>query len=400
MLKLVPIEDLKTGMFVNRVTRQTAQLKIKTQGLIKDSRLISKLKERGIQEVEVDLSRSILMDAPEVEIPAEEPKAETKKAKPQKKSDAELLSDAHNLYSQAKVVQSKFFKRIRKGAQVKVTELMSLSHNIMESVFENPNALSCLTLIKDKNDYLLEHSLNCSILMGLFARHLGFDRQLIDELGQAGMLMDVGMATMPDELMDKPALLDAKEHDKIRTHVFFGVDLVQKSGEGSTVILDVIANHHERLDGSGYPNGKQGDELSVYARMAAIVDTYDSLTSDRPWRKAMSPTQSLKSLLSSSQGKLDQSLVQQFIRCLGVHPVGSLVKLKSGKLAIVTRLNKEDPLSPVVMTFYSVRLGTYSEVKQVDLGKVQDSIESSVRPEEFKLNLPKFFKEVFLQQLG
>ena len=397
MYKIYPVDDLKPGMFVNQVTRQTGQLKIKTQGLVKDHGLIHKLKARGILEVEVDLSRSIISDELTMDSPMEEESPEEPE-KPQA-SEGETLNESHRLYEQAKTVQSKFFKKVRKGGKVSVTELMGTSADIIDSVFDNPDALCCLTLIKEKDQYLLEHSLNCSILMAVFARHLGFDKELIDELGLAGLMMDVGMATIPEDILSKPGALDGPEMQIVEGHVDFGLELLEQSELDLDVVRDVLANHHERMDGSGYPRGKSGDYLSVYARMAAIVDSYDAMTSERPWRRGMSPTQALKRLLASSQGLLDQSLVQQFIRCVGVHPVGSLVKLKSGKLAIVVRSNKVDPLCPVVMSFYSVRTNMYNEVKRLDLSKVQDEIETSVRPEEFKINLTKFFKDVLLQQV-
>lgn len=397
MYKIYPVDDLKPGMFVNQVTRQTGQLKIKTQGLVKDHGLIHKLKARGILEVEVDLSRSIISDELTMDSPMEEESPEELE-KPQA-SEGETLNESHRLYEQAKSVQSKFFKKVRKGGKVSVTELMGTSADIIDSVFDNPDALCCLTLIKEKDQYLLEHSLNCSILMAVFARHLGFDKELIDELGLAGLMMDVGMATIPEDILSKPGALDGPEMQIVEGHVDFGLELLEQSELDLDVVRDVLANHHERMDGSGYPRGKSGDYLSVYARMAAIVDSYDAMTSERPWRRGMSPTQALKRLLASSQGLLDQSLVQQFIRCVGVHPVGSLVKLKSGKLAIVVRANKVDPLCPVVMSFYSVRTNMYNEVKRLDLSKVQDEIETSVRPEEFKINLTKFFKDVLLKQV-
>ncbi|GGO67493.1 HD-GYP domain-containing protein [Bowmanella pacifica] len=403
MLKLFSIDEVRPGMFVNRVTRQTAQLKIKTQGLVKEQGLIEKLKARGILEVEIDLSRSILhqeltMDSPMDDDNSADDDSQAAAAKPQQ-TEGEALNASHKLYEQAKSVQSQFFKKVRKGGKVSITELMGTSADIIDSVFDNPDALCCLTLIKERDQYLLEHSLNCSILMAVFARHLGFDKELIDELGLAGLLMDVGMATIPEDILSKSGRLDQGETQIVEGHVDFGLELLEQSEMDLDVVRDVIANHHERMDGSGYPRGKGGDYLSVYARMAAIVDSYDAMTSDRPWRKGLPPTQALKRLLSSSQGLLDQSLVQQFIRCVGVHPVGSLVKLKSGKLAIVVRANKQDPLCPVVMSFYSVRTNMYNEIKRLDLSKVGDEIETSVRPEEFKINLTKFFKDVLLKQV-
>ncbi|WP_088332533.1 HD-GYP domain-containing protein [Lacimicrobium sp. SS2-24] len=404
MLKKFSIDSLKPGMFVNQVSRQTATLKIRTRGLIKSQPQIQMLKDKGILEVEVDLSRSVLEEPLEMEGdgPSSEPDTEetvTGKDKKPQRSDGERLGEASALYDKAKSVQSRFVKKVRSGRPSSVKELNELSTGIIDSVFDDPNAMCCLTLIKEKNKYLLEHSLNCAILMAVFARHLGFDKELIDNLALAGLMMDLGMNTIPNDILNKKGKLEAQEKQLIHTHVDVATEILDAAEIDNPVIREVVTYHHERLDGSGYPSGLSGDELSVYARIAGIVDSYDAMTSDRPWRKAYSPTQALKQLLGFSQGKLDQSLVHQFIRCIGVHPVGSLVKLKSGKLAIVTRANKEDPLSPVVMTFYSVRAGHYNEIKQLDLSKVQDEIESSVRPEEFKINLTKFFKEVFLKQV-
>lgn len=400
MLKIIPIDQVKSGMFVNQVTKQTATLKIKTRGLIKSRSQVQLLIDKGILEVEVDLSRSVLEEPLEIEGDGEQlPAASPAVSAPRKHSDGEQLSAANTLYDKAKNVQSRFIKKVRGGRPSSVKELEELSADIIDSVFDDPNAMCCLTLIKEKNKYLLEHSLNCAILMAVFARHLGFDKELIDNLGLAGLMMDLGMNTIPADILNKKGKLDNQERQIIHSHVDVATEILEAAEIDNQVIREVVTYHHERLDGSGYPSGLSGDELSVYARMAAIVDSYDAMTSVRPWRKAYSPTQALKQLLGFSQGKLDQSLVHQFIRCIGVHPVGSLVKLKSGKLAIVIRANKDDPLSPTVMTFYSVRSGHYNEIKQLDLNKVQDEIESSVRPEEFKINLTKFFKEVLLQQV-
>ncbi|GGD57961.1 HD-GYP domain-containing protein [Lacimicrobium alkaliphilum] len=400
MLKIFPIDQVRSGMFVNQVTKQTATLKIKTRGLIKSQSQVQRLIDKGIREVEVDLSRSVLEQPLEIEDDADAlAEGPASKVTHQKPSDGERLGTANTLYDKAKNVQSRFIKKVKNSRPSSVKELEELSADIIDSVFEDPNAICCLTLIKERDKYLLEHSLNCAILMALFARHLGFDKELIDNLGLAGLMMDLGMNTIPPDILNKKSKLDNQEWQIIHGHVDVATEILDAAEIDNQVIREVVTHHHERLDGSGYPSGLSGDALSVYARMAAIVDSYDAMTSTRPWRKAYSPTQALKQLLGFSQGQLDQSLVHQFIRCIGVHPVGSLVKLKSGKLAIVTRANKEDPLSPMVMTFYSVRSGHYNEIKQLDLSKAQDEIESSVRPEEFKINLTKFFKEVFLQQV-
>lgn len=399
-IKIVEIQDLVPGMFVARVTKQSGKLRIKTEGLVKTFDIINVLQQKGILELEVDLSRSNLAeiekhtaeDAVEEVIIDEEPKKKSV-------SEGEALNQAQELYDKAKEVHRDFLLKARDGQQAETQELIDSCADIVDCVFEHSNAISCLTLIKDSSHYLFEHSVNCSILMAVFAKHLGFDRELIDELSLGGLLMDTGMITVPTDIYEKRGPLTESEWDIVRTHVDFSIELVEQSGDVSDNTLSVIANHHERLDGSGYPAAKEGDKITVYGRMAAIVDAYDAMTSNRPHRASLSPTAALKKLLSDDSGKLDQSLVQQFIKCIGVHPVGSLVRLRSNKLGIIIRSNDKEPLKPLVMTFYSIRSEHHTEVKRLDLSKVDDDIVSTVRPEEFKMNLNKFFREVFLSSM-
>lgn len=395
-LATISIEQLVPGMFVNRVTRQTGQLKVKSQGLIKRSEIINALKKKGILELEIDYSKSN-MDEIAKHQPEEVKEEPVEKTKPKKQASlSDALNQSQKLHDQAKQAHCKLLDKVRSGEVANVSGIKDISGEIIDSVFENPNALSCVSMIKDAPDYIWEHSVNCAIYMAIFARHLGFDKELTEELCLGGFLMDTGMATIPDDLLQKSGKFHADDIQLINMHVDFGVELVSQEENISEVVLSVVQDHHERLDGSGYPEGKKGDQINTYGRMAAIIDSYDSMTSDRPYRAGVTPTTALKKLLSDTSGKYDQSLVQQFIRCIGVHPVGSLVKLKSGKLGIIVKANASEPIKPLVMCFYSVKSGAHTELKKVDLAKSDDEILSTVRPDEFKINLSKFFREVFL----
>jgi len=393
----IKIDDLVPGMFVSGVLKQSGQLRIKTQGLVKSKGIIEQLKSKGILEVQVDLDRSSQSVVDKYSTPEPEPEPTDNQIK--EKTEGEALNEAQSLYDKAKIAHKRFLKRMQAGQVGNLEALKQSCNEMIESLFENANALQCLTLIKDDQEYLLQHCLNSAILMGVFAKHLGFDKELINELCLAGLLMDAGMSTVPKEIIDKPRKLNSKEWNIIKSHVDTGMEMVERMGELSDTIMNTIANHHERLDGTGYPSAKAGKYIGIYGRMAAIVDTYDALTSDRPWRKAYSPTAALKQLLADDSGKIDPSLVQQFIKCIGVHPVGSLVKLKSDRLGIIIKANTTEPLKPVVMCFYSLSSGMHTELKRVDLGMVKDEIITSVRPEEFKINLNKFFREVFLASI-
>jgi HD-GYP domain-containing protein (c-di-GMP phosphodiesterase class II) len=204
------------------------------------------------------------------------------------------------------------------------------------------------------------------------------------------------MSSLPDDIRSNTSEFSDADWGIMKTHVEIGRDIVEQYGDISDLALQIIEQHHERVDGSGYPRGLEGDEISEFARIAAIIDTFDALTSNRPHQDSITPTQALKRL--SDAKNLDQDLVRQFIQCVGIHPVGSLVRLKSGKLGIVSQQNKSDAVSPIIMTFYSVKSNHFNEVKRIDLSKIEDEIVSGVRPDEFNLNLPKFFQEVFVHQ--
>lgn len=393
MLRVLSVDELQPGMYVSDVVEQSGKLKVKNRGLVSDQQGIDALVMKGVLKVEVDDSKSSFVDS----LP-EPPNTDSSATKPKpEKPLSEQLTTANHLYSKAKDIQRDFIVRIRDNQVTDLEDLYDLSHGIIDSVFEAPNALSCLALIQKSDEYLLEHSLNCSILMAMFASHLEFDTDRIEELSLAALLMDIGMANIPEDIVNKQGKLTKNEIDIISTHVDIGVDIVERCGDVSDVIRDVIFSHHERLDGSGYPDGKSADDISQYVRMAAIVDSFDAMTTKRAHQKSMTATAALKGLLGDD--RYDQLLVQKFIQCMSVHPVGSLVKLTNDRLAIVVKSNKSSPLQPVVATFYHIKSSHYAETRILDLSRVSEDIESSVRPEEFNINLTKFFKQAFLNSL-
>jgi len=396
MLKRVPIDGLKPGMYVNQVLEQTGTLRMRSKGIIKADSIVNSLAAKGILAVEVDTEKSTFaFDAPPPATEAE-PAAPTKQAPVSKPLNRESINEASDLYFDAVNIQNGFLSSLKRGAAKDLQPVEDLAQSLIESVFDNKDALSCLTLIKGADAYLLEHSINCSILMGMFTQYLGYDRDTIEQASLGALLMDVGMSSLPDDVRNNTTEFSSTDLEIMKTHVEIGMELVEQCGDISDLALSIIAQHHERIDGSGYPKGLAGDDISEFARIAAIIDTYDAMTSNRQHRESISPTQALKRLMG--EATLDKALVSKFIKCVGVHPVGSLVKLKSGKLAIVSQQGKEDMLSPVVMTFYSIASNHYNEIKRVDLSKYDDEIISGVRPDDFNINLSKFFQEIFIHQ--
>lgn len=391
MRKHLSIDELAPGMFVSQVIEQTGKIRVKTGGLVKTHQVIAQLRDRGILKVEVDYTRST------VPAPAEPVKPAGPKDKAKVVSGQQAISQADTLYQQAVSLQSSLVRSLSQGAAEDLRDAETLSQSIIDSVFDNQDAICCLTLIKDADEYILEHAINCSILMAVFAAKLGFDRDTIDSACLGTLLMDVGMSLVPTELRQQTTPLSSDDKAVIESHVDQGVALVEQYPDISDLALTIVAQHHERVDGSGYPRQLQGEAISEFARMAAIVDTYDAMVSNRPHQQSVAPAVALKRLTKNTG--LDQTLVSQFIKIIGVHPVGSLVQLTSGKLGIVVSTNSADLLKPVVMVFYSVNGGHYSEIKKIDLSVSNDEIVSGVRPGDFNIDLPKFFRDVFVHQM-
>ena len=389
MLKQISIDDLQPGMFVSQVLEQTGNIKVRSGGLVKTARVIEQLRHKGIQRIEIDLTKSILAPANK--------KSSLPPVLPAAASEKDALASAAALFETAVAKQKELVDLLKNQSAQSLEVVDELASGIIDSVFHNQDAMACLTMIKNADEYMLEHSINCSVLMAIFANQLGYDRATTNVLCTGSLLMDIGMARVPAELRNRTTELSTNDWQIIRSHVEQGVEMVAPFKTLEEPVIMIISEHHERVDGSGYPAGLSGENITVFARMAAIIDTYDAMISERPHQQAVAPAVAFKRLVQDTG--LDQDLVRQFVRCIGVHPVGSLVQLKSGRLAIVARTNDDDMLKPVVMSFYSVNSSNYSEIRRIDLAHADDEIVKSVRPDDFGLNLPKFFKDIFIHQM-
>ncbi|MCF6441675.1 HD-GYP domain-containing protein [Pseudoalteromonas luteoviolacea] len=396
-MKTINIKELQPGMFVVGVIKQAGHVRVKNQGWVRDEKGINNLIHSGVLEVEIDPDKTLDQSQPEPEIIEEV--ITSAKPDPWHKSvpvEAEL-GQAVKMYEQAKQLQEKAFSDIKEGRKINIAEFKETASGFIDSVFRNQDALACIARIREKDGYLLEHSLNVSILMSIFAKHLGFDRELIEELATGALLHDIGKIKIPDEILQKPDKLSENEFAIMREHAKYSHDIVKDSGLGE-IAAEIAGFHHERLDGTGYPYSKKGDELSQYVRMISIVDVYDAMTADRVYKVGMAPIKAFKKLKAGCPHQFDENLLNQFIHCIGMYPVGTLVKLKSHRVGIVAASNPVSPLQPVVKVFYNAKNMFHVEVRDVDLSdkRIDDELEAAVKPEEFGLDLIKFFRHSML----
>ncbi|NVK55678.1 MAG: DUF3391 domain-containing protein [Alteromonadaceae bacterium] len=398
MLQRIAIDELKPGMYVNRVLDDTGKVKVRSKGVVRSALVIDKLIAKGVDFVEIDTTKGT---APEPEPATTEAvtkdQSVAESAHTKEAINADGLKSAQALFSKAKSVQQRFLQQLGSGKNADVSKLTALTQHIIDGVLENQAATVCLSMVERGNDLLLEHSLNCSIYMAILAEAAGFDKEAIEHASLAGLLMDTGLANIPHELCIPVSRLAETDALIYQTHVDESLASIDGNDEIPAVINTIISQHHERLDGSGYPRGLKGDEIHPLAQLAAVVDEFSQLGMPAPFGKAYPNSKVLKSL-AQNKG-LEQSLVNRLIGVLGVYPIGSLVKLQSGKLGIISRKNESSLLHPQVMTFYSINSGNFQEIKRIDLSKSSDEIESSIGPDEFSINLPKFFSEVFINQV-
>jgi putative nucleotidyltransferase with HDIG domain len=399
--KTISIDQLKPGMYVKSFS-DSSSLNIKSEGYISCEESITQLRKAKISHLVIvpeKEKQTVNIEKVFAEIKTTSP-AREKKIPPIKTAlslDSEMKK-ASNLYKNAKSLQEKILGRIKQKKSIDISDAQETTDAMVDSIFRNQDALSCMSRLQTKDSYLIEHSLNVSILMSVFAKHLGFDKRLIQELALGAFLHDIGKVLLPNDILNKRSELTSKEQNIIRSHVALGLKILEDSPSISHIAMKMVREHHERLDGSGYPKKLKGEEISLYGRMIAIIDSYDAMTSERPYKKSVHPINAFKTLISESPDGYDEELVEKFIQCMGVYPVGTLVKLNSGKLGLISRLNKQKPLHPFVRVFYNTRLNQAIPIEEINLSgsKYKDQIDCCIRPEDFNLNLLGFFRTAFI----
>lgn len=391
-LKVITIEELEPGMFVHEILEQDGKLLVKNKGRVTKSAVVTTLKKRGVKKLVIDTSKQF--DPEDPDKPASPAVEEPKKEEPKEKvSFDDEIARAERIHKKGKNIQNKLLDAVKSGLPFDDKIPREFSKNMIESIDRNPDALLCLTKIREKDDYLLEHSLNVAILLANFGRFIGMSEKEIEDLAHAGFLHDIGKIRIPDEILHKPGRLTDMEMNIMRDHVYYGVRVLEEM-EIESHLVRTVSEHHERLDGYGYPNGSRGEEISKAGRMLAIADVYDALTADRCYKAGMSSQKALQILLNDAPSKLDKELVQLFIKCMGIYPVGSLVKLDNERIAMVVTQNEDKPLSPVVKIFYSLRGNHYIEPKDLDLSAATTvRIEKAVLASDYKINFNGFFTE-------
>ncbi len=353
----------------------------RTKFVIKDPKDIRLIVESGIKEVWIDIEKGLDIPAAaskeQVEAKVDAELMETAAATgtpvqimPVKKvAMTEEVKRAAKICENGKAAVVSMFQEVRMGKAISAEAAGELVDEISSSVARNPGALISLARLKTADDYTYMHSVAVCALMVVLARQLNLDEKQIRDAGMSGLLHDLGKAMMPMEVLNKPGKLTDEEFRIIKSHPEEGHRLLVEGGSASATVLDVCIHHHEKVDGSGYPHRLKDEQISVFAKMGAVCDVYDAITSNRPYKAGWDPAESIRKMTEWTTGHFDARIFQAFVKSIGIYPVGSLVRLSSGRLGVVAEQSEKSLLTPRIKVFFSTKSMAYIPPELIDLSR-------------------------------
>ena len=375
MTKRIGIDELQPGMLIEKLDRSWLSTPFFRHKItIISHQQIAQLKACGVQTVVVRLDAEEIREAPTPEegLPNDSnvPVVEEPVSAPPVVPFEEELAVAKEVYQAAKIVIQTAMNDTRLGRAINVEAVREVVSDMADSVFRNRDALPSLSRLKRFDEYTFYHSVNTSLLAMSLGQSLGFDRAAIHLAGVGTLLHDIGKMKIPLEILNKPGRFEAHEIEIMKQHVLRGVEVLSSTtGLGDSYVQPAL-EHHERVNGAGYPHRRAKQDISQFGLITAVVDIYDAMTSDRCYHKGKPAHEILQLLYRLSlEGHLDSTLVQRFIQVVGVYPVGSVVELNTGETGIVKQVNHEAPLAPVVLLVKSAGNTLLSSPHEQDLSR-------------------------------
>ena len=405
MIKTISVKQIRKGMYIHELNCSWLDHPFaRNQFKITEPADIKKLLKSGIKTLKIDTDKGLDIKAEPERLKqaaekttisnSEPPAAKSPQNRKKTKNLKAIRTKAKDIKKQAEGLISTIMSDVKLGQQVKMKEVTSIVNDMSESVLDNHNALLGLSRIRHWDAYTFEHSVNIGVLMMSFAKSRGMSEKVIHDVGVGGFLHDIGKTLTPDEILNKPDKLTDEEFVIMRRHVVDSRIILEKTPGINQNALDVAALHHEKYDGSGYPNGWKGDQISEIGQMSAIVDVYDALTADRCYHKGQDPSIVLKRMLSWAGSHFNPQLLQEFIQCVGIYPPATLVMLNKKYLAVVYE-NGKNLLMPKVIIILNTRTHETIEPKLIDLSR-QDKykITSSESDQQWNVDPQKYLDMV------
>ncbi len=396
MIKKIPISSLRLKMYIYDLNCDWTNHPFALREFqVTSQEQIDEITRVGIKELYIDTGKGVDVESVN-EKEGDSKKAAIAQEKAMEFKTKPLLDELSNAVDARKEVIKALryvMEDVRQGKPLSMNEINGAMENMACSFANNSDASIGLMHIKEVGLYTVEHSVNVAILMMAFEKSLTYDSSRLMQVGLGGLLMDIGKAKLPRYIIEKADKLTDKERQIACQHVQLGYEILSETPGIPDVALQIVAEHHERQDGSGYPAKKRGDEISLYGQMTAIVDVYDSLTSERVYKRGITPHAALNQLIRRRE-QFNHELVQQFIHCIGVYPIGSLVALSDGHFAVVVESEGSRLLSPKVRVIYDLMKRRYIEPKDIDIANQdatgQVKIVGAVDPHKWNIKPGRF----------
>lgn len=293
---------------------------------------------------------------------------------PETEPVAAAVPKALAAYHMSEKILVKIADDIRNSGTVDMPALNTAADTLAENMISRPATMLLAARMRDENDRIYRHGLGVAVYLTMLGRHLGFQREPLTELATIGLLLDLGKMDLDQSILDKPGALNDNEQELMRTHVDRGVENLRNAGVTSPLVLRAIQEHHERVDGLGYPNGLSGEDITIYGKMAAIVDSFVAMIGERPYAPTMSTYEALRTLFSEGGTRWHEPLIEQFVQAIGIFPVGSLVELVTGEVAIVVEDNRFRRLEPKILILTDIDKKHLEEPVSMDMLKHNFSI--------------------------
>ncbi|MBB2493879.1 HD-GYP domain-containing protein [Aquipseudomonas ullengensis] len=379
MLKRIAVSELCLGMYIHEFCGSWMDHPFwKGRFLLESERDLLRIHASELREVWIDVGKGVDVAPGQVSQTVEEVEAEaqarllaadsTKAPQARVPLDQEVQR-ALKLCARSKAAIVEMFSDVRMGQAVELAHAAELVEEISNSVLRNPNALISLARLKTSDEYTYMHSVAVCALMIALARQLELTEEQVREAGLAGLLHDIGKMAIPDAILNKPGKLTDAEFGTMRSHPEAGSRMLIDTRQVSALVLDVCLHHHEKFDGSGYPHRLAGEQISLFARMGAICDVYDAITSERPYKSGWDPAEAIRKM-AEWPGHFDPRLFQAFVKSVGIYPVGALVRLESGRLGVILEQHEKSLLTPKVKVFFSARSKVPIAQEVIDLAKL------------------------------
>ena len=378
MLKKINVKQLRIGMHIHELCISWLDTPFWQKSfMIEDQATLDKINQHNIDEAWIDTAKGLDVlpeDVTEYSPPAKDQIHAPQLARPFKEitpvSMSEELGRAAKIISTSKEAIASMFSEARMGKVVNVENAMPLVQEIAASVMRNPGALISLARLKVADDYTYMHSVAVCALMIALSAKLGLDDEKTREAGLAGLLHDIGKMAIHLDILNKPGKLTDAEFMSVKEHPVAGHQMLLNATGVGKIALDVCLHHHEKMDGSGYPDRLSGDQISLFARMGAVCDVYDAITSNRPYKQGWCPAESLRKMADWCTGHFDDAVFQAFVGSVGIYPVGTLVRVTSGRLGVVVEQQiGKSLLKPKVKVFFSTKSLSYVKVEMLDLAR-------------------------------